>query len=53
MAKYGEIAKKFQFTGTGAQLHRNRKLIQFDYAQNCIQESENIFNTLAEYLRNE
>ena len=27
---------KFQFTGTGAQLHRNLKLIKFDYAHNCM-----------------
>ena len=27
---------KFQFTRTGAKPHRNRKLIQFDYAQYCI-----------------
>ena len=26
---------KFQFTGTGAQPHRNRKMIQFDRTQYC------------------
>ena len=36
IAKYGKIKTKFQFTRTGAQPHRNRKLIQFDYAQYCI-----------------
>ena len=32
----GEITTKFQFTGTGVQPHRKRKLIQFYYAQYCI-----------------
>ena len=36
IAKHGEIMTKFQFTGTGAQPHRNRKLIQFEYAQFCM-----------------
>jgi len=27
---------QFQFTRTGAQPHRNRKIIQFDYAQYCM-----------------
>ena len=31
--KNGEITTTFQFTGTAAQPHRNRKLIQSGYAQ--------------------
>ena len=30
IAKHDETTTTFQFTGTGAQPHRNRKLIQFD-----------------------
>ena len=37
--KYGEITTHFQFTGTGEQPHRNRKLIQFDFAQYRISEA--------------
>ena len=36
IAKHGATTTNFQFTWTGAQPHRNLKLIQFDYAQYCI-----------------
>ena len=35
IAKHGEITTKFKFTGTGAQPHRNRKLLQFNNAHDC------------------
>jgi len=45
LAKYGAITTKFQVTGTGAELHRKRKLIQFNYAQYCI-------SIMSEYVLN-
>ena len=45
IAKHGEITTQFQFTGTGAQPQRNRKLIQFGYVQYCLRmlrSSENV-----------
>ena len=50
-AKLGEITTKFQFTGTGTQPHRNRKLIQFDYAHYCMASSQSYSSTML-FLKN-
>ena len=44
IVKNGEKTTKFQFTWTGAKPHRNRKLLQFNNAQYCINHTQNANN---------